>query len=213
MAPETEKLNSPGRGPAVRTSVGPVLAADVKDASLPGATGGCPLPHGCSQVHAAHTGADAAPALAVGSHGEESGNQCGTRAPPQPSLPSTAIKTPSGLQMQACKLFPFCYFKLGALIFCHSGRSEQQRGLEPLLHSEAGFPSRGQHAHPGGADHRAVTLMGGGRGVWWEQELLSSPPRPTESTQQLSPLQPGLPGGSRPALLSPFLQWPLEDNR
>lgn len=38
------------------------------------------------------------------------------------------------------------------------------------------------------------------------------PPHP-ESTQQLSPLRPGLPGGSRPALLSPFLQWPLEDNR
>lgn len=66
MAPETEKLNSPGRGPAVRTSVGPVLAADVKDASLPGTTGGCPLPRGCGQVHAAHTGADAAPGLGCG---------------------------------------------------------------------------------------------------------------------------------------------------
>lgn len=141
------------------------------------------------------------PALAVGSHGEESGNQCGTRAPPQASLPSTAIKTPSGLQMQACKLFPFCYFKLGALIFCRSGRSEQQRGLEPLLHSEAGFPSRGQHAHPGGADHRAVTLMGGGRGVWWEQELLRSHPTPRAPSSSL-PCGPGsLEGAGRPCCL------------
>lgn len=29
------------------------------------------------------------------------------------SLPSRAIKTSSGLQMRACKLFPFCCFKPG----------------------------------------------------------------------------------------------------
>lgn len=36
-----------------------------------------------------------------------------------------------------------------------------------------------------GADYRAITLMGGGRGIWQEHELLRAP----ESTQQLSSLQ------------------------
>lgn len=42
--------------------------------------------------------------------------------------------------MRACKLFPLCYFKLGALIFCHFGRSRETKRSVLLLNREAGVP-------------------------------------------------------------------------
>lgn len=43
-------------------------------------------------------------------------------APPPPLL-CIALAALLASRCTVCKLFPFCYFKLGALIFCHFGRS------------------------------------------------------------------------------------------
>lgn len=79
------------------------------------------------QAGAAKVKTDTTPCLGCGKPYRRVWESAPGPAPLPNSLPSMAIKTPSGLQMHACKLFPFCYFKLRALIFCHFGRSGETK--------------------------------------------------------------------------------------
>lgn len=135
MARETERRELQDQEPAVRTRAwrkGRALPSQVtREGLLPG---GCRLRGGTLRL-----------VLAQGSQGEEAGDQ---RPSPHPSShpPGRAVKTPSGLQMQACKPFPFCYFKLRGLDLLPLWKKRRNKEVwGRCLTAEAGVPAPGRH--------------------------------------------------------------------
>lgn len=85
--------------------------------------------------------------------------------------------------MRACKLFPLCYFKPGALIFCHLGRSRETKRSVLLPNSEAVSrsgpastdPLPGAH-HPSDGLRRGLELPLLSPAGLWRTEGAGQPP-------------------------------------